>query len=382
MKWELLPVLLLLTFAKAADGEAVDTEFEQKARFGIDRVYNLEFQSADSVFHELILSHPRHPAGHFFLAMVDWWRIMLDMDDTRYDERFLDSLDSVIDLCDELLEQNENDVTALFFKGGALGFSGRLRFHRDDWLAAANAGRRALPLVTDAFAADSTNFDVYLGTGIYNYYAEVIPERYPAAKPMVLFIPPGDKAAGISQLKIAAEKGKYAHVEAKYFLMQLNYLYEKNYSAALNLARELHERYPNNMLFHRYVGRCYVSMVNYPEAENVFAEISSRVQRKLPGYNAKVEREAEYYLGLCELHKRDYEKASEHFLSSDRMSRTLDVEGPSPFMILSNLQLGKIYDLQTRRDLAVRQYEKVLEMDEYLDSHRQAEKYLQTPFTH
>jgi tetratricopeptide (TPR) repeat protein len=314
--------------------------------------------------------------------MVDWWRIMLDMDNTAYDERFLDSLDAVIDLCDRLLEENENDVTALFFKGGALGFSGRLQFHRDDWFGAANAGRQALPLVKDAFAADSTNYDIYLGTGIYNYYAEVIPERYPVAKPLLLFIPPGDKAAGMRQLGIAAEKGKYAHVEAKYFLMQLNYLYEKNYAASLSLSTELYTRYPNNMLFHRYVGRSHISMTDYPQAKVVFTEIAQRVQLGLPGYNTKVGREAEYYLGLCEFQSRNYREAMDHFLSSDEISRSLDKEGPSPFMVLANLYLGKIYDVQTKRDLAVRQYEKVLAMDAYLDSHQQAETYLRTPFSH
>jgi tetratricopeptide (TPR) repeat protein len=377
-----LVALLLISSFQAVHAQADDAVFEKRAREGIDLVYNLEFHRADSVFRELIKEKPRHPAGRFFMAMVDWWRIMLDMDDTQYDERFLDSLDAVIELCDELLDENEADVTALFFKGGALGFSGRLQFHRDDWFAAANAGRKALPLVNGAFAADSTNYDIYLGTGIYNYYAEVIPERYPVAKPLLLFIPPGDKATGIRQLRIAAEKGKYAHVEATYFLMQLNYLYEKNYPEALKLAVGLHQRYPNNMLFHRYVGRCFISLANYQQARSVFADIERRVRLDHPGYNVKVGREAEYYLGLCEFHTRNYQRATDHFLASDRMSRSLDTEGPSPFMILANLYLGKIYDAQTRRDLAVRQYEKVLDMDEYLDSHKQAETYLRTPFSH
>ena len=377
----LLPLLIVVCLSQAPS-QTDDAAFEQKAREGVDLVYNLEFEAADSVFLELVQDRPRHPAGRFFRAMVDWWRIMLDVDDTRYDERLLDSLDAVIELCDDLIDENEHDVTALFFKGGALGFSGRLQFHRGDWFAAANAGRKALPLVKDASAADSTNYDVYLGTGIYNYYAEVIPERYPVAKPLLLFIPPGDKAAGIRQLQIAAEKGKFAHVEAKYFLMQLNFLYEKNYAVALQLSSELHRRYPNNMLFHRYVGRCYISMANYAQSRTVFEEIGRRVDLHLPGYNDKVGREAEYYLGLCEFHTRNYQKASDHFLASDGMSRTLDSDGPSSFMILSNLYLGKIYDAQAKRDLAVRQYEKVLAMDEYLDSHRQAETYLQTPFSH
>jgi tetratricopeptide (TPR) repeat protein len=122
--------------------------------------------------------------------------------------------------------------------------------------------------------------------------------------------------------------------------------------------------------------------MQYREAETVFTEIAERVQQKRPGYNANVGREAEYYLGLCRFNMKEYRKAEEHFLSSDMISRKLDTEGPSPFMILANLYLGKIYDMQTKRDLAIKQYEKVLAMDEYLDSHRQAERYLSEPFHH
>jgi tetratricopeptide (TPR) repeat protein len=382
MKQAWMVGLVLACAAIGRGNESSDKEFDNKGRVGIDFIYNLEFQKADSTFHDLVTLYPRHPAGHFFLAMVDWWRIMIDIDNAAYDERLTDSLNGVIDLCDELLDENENNVTALFFKGGALGFLGRLRFHRDDWLGAANAGRQALPIVRSASEVDPNNFDVLLGTGIYNYYAEVIPEQYPIAKPLLLFIPPGDKKKGIEQLKTASERGKYASVEAKYFLMQLYFLYEKEYGKSLALATELHHRYPNNMLFHKYVGRCYISQGNYTMAGGVFSTIQARVKERRIGYNNVTEREAEYYLGVCAMNARNYDEALEHFYRCDVISRELDDDGPSGFMVQANLNVGKIYDAQAQRDLAVKQYRKVLDMKEYRDSHVQAEKFLKTPFTH
>jgi len=378
--WGAIMVLAIVVVANA--GEVDDAEFDVRAKGGIDFIYNLEFVKADSVFRELVALRPRHPAAPFFLAMVDWWRIMIDVENRSYDDRLTESLDGVIELCDELLEEDENNVTALFFKGGALGFLGRLKFHRDDWFGAANAGRQALPIVRTASDVDPMNFDVFLGTGIYNYYAEVIPEQYPVAKPLLLFIPPGDKKKGIEQLRTAGDNGKYASVEAKYFLMQLYFLYEKDYGKSLAIATELHHRYPNNMLFHKYVGRCYISQGNHAMARQVFTTINDRVREKRIGYNAIVEREAEYYLGVCEMNARNYSSAINHFHRCDEISRGLDDEGPSGFMVQANLNVGKIYDAQDRRDLAVTQYKKVLDMKEYRDSHVQAEKYLKTPFSH
>jgi tetratricopeptide (TPR) repeat protein len=380
-RWCLFAVLLVLapdiSFAQLLS----DQDFEARVKRGIDHIYDLQFEKAESEFTEVIRARPQDPAGHFFLAMVNWWRILIDIDNTRYDSQFLDSLDIVIDLCDEMLGRNENDVTAMFFKGGAIGFQGRLKFHRNDYLGAASAGKKALPLVQDASASDPKNYDIFLGTGIYNYYAEVIPDQYPWTKPLLLFLPSGDKQKGIRQLTTCAEKGKYAGVECTYFLMQIYYSYEKDFQKALVLALSLNTRFPNNILFHKYLGRCYVSTNNWQMVQSVFGEIAARVQKKQRGYSATALREAEYYLGICEMNNSQYDAALKHFYSCDELSRSLDKDEVSGFMVMANLKIGMACDALARRDLAEKQYRKVLDMKEYLDSHKLAEDFLRTPFS-
>jgi tetratricopeptide (TPR) repeat protein len=361
-------------------GTPEDSTLDVQALKGIESMYNLDFENADKVFEEIVRERPRDPAGYAFLAMVDWWRILIDMESTQYDERFFRRLDIVIDMCDSLLDIDEHNVRALFFKGGAIGFQGRLRFHRDDWIAAANAGRKALPIVRAALVADPRNYDILLGSGIYNYYAEVIPNEYPVAKPLLLFIPPGDKHKGILQLKQAAEKGKYASVEASYFLMNLYYYYEKDYAAALQIAERLHTRFPNNMLFHKYLGRSYVSLGNWPKVEQTFGEIMQRVTNGQRGYGPSAEREAAYYLGMSEMKAGRHSSALKYFYRCDELSRSLDTKEISGFMVMANLKIGMVYDLQGRRDLAVSQYKKVLAMREYLNSHEQAERFVESAY--
>ncbi len=286
-------VLLFLVVASRCTGQvATNAEFEGIAKRGIELVYDLEFERAEHEFSTLGRLQPTHPAGHFLLAIVDWWRILIDLEEERYDERFLGALDRVIEMCDSLLDHNENDVTAIFFKGGSIGFQGRLLFHRNDYLSAANAGRKALPLVQTALDLAPENHDLLLGAGMYNYYADVIPREYPFLKPLLLFIPPGDKKSGLQQLTLASEKATYAAVEATYFLMQVYYFYEKDYAKACTIALGLHGRFPNNMLFHRYLGRCYASLGNWEMAAQTFAEISARVRRGQRGYGVAADREA------------------------------------------------------------------------------------------
>ncbi len=357
-----------------------DPELDRRIQRSVDHIYNLEFEEAEQELAEVIRQRPDHPAGHFFVAMVQWWRILSNFSSTRDDDRFYDLLDKVIDLCDRRLKKDDKDVAALFFKGGAVGFRGRLRANRGKWVGAANDGVIALPLVRKAYALDPKNADVLLGIGIYNYYAEVIPDRYPIVKPLMIFFPSGDRAQGLRQLEEASQRAVYAKTEAKYFLMQNMYMFEKDFGRALALAQELHTAYPQNPLFHRYVGRCYVANGRLAAANEVFEEVDRRYSTGQRGYDAYDGRESAYYLGRREFIAGNYVGALKHFYRCDEMSRTLDREGPSGFMVMTNLQIGMIYDLQGKRAVALQQYRKVLSMKDYEGAHATAENYVKKPY--
>ena len=357
-----------------------DSANEAHIQKGIRYVYNLSFDSAQTEFQSVTRSKPDHPAGHFFLAMVEWWRIITDFNNKSRDKKFISMLDRVIDLCDKRLDKNEDDVTGLFFKGGALGFQGRLYGNREDWLKAANCGRAALPIVQKAYKLEPNNYDVLLGIGIYNYYAAVIPEVYPWVKPLMLFFPKGDKLKGIEQLHTASEKAHYANIEATYFLMQVYHSFENHYTEAQELAIKLNKMFPNNVIFHKFIGRSYASLGQWAEMQQAYLEVLKRIRLKQIGYDAIAEREANYHLGLAEMNNNKYDSALQYFYSSDELSRSLDTEGASGYMVMTNLKIGMIYDIQQKRDIAIMQYKKVLDMKDYQNAHKQAKEFLKTPY--
>lgn len=343
-------------------------------------MYNLEFDSAKAEFDYLAARYPSHPAGKFFLAMIDWWKILMNADDESHDAEFIQKLDLVITLCDSLLNVNENDITAMFFKGGALGFRGRLYANRSSWIKAANDGRVALPIVQKAYKIAPNNYDILLGIGIYNYYAYIIPERYPLVKPLMIFFPSGNKIKGIEQLQKASEHAEYASIEAAYFLMQLYFFYEKEYYKALEIAVTLYSRFPKNVLFHRYLARTYVILAKWDNAVTEFNEILKRCTEHYTGYSEYTRREALYHLGVCAMEKKNYVEALQFFYQSDKLSRELDKKEISSYMTMTNLKIGMIYDLQKKREYAVQQYRKVLQLKKFEDSHDSAERYLKTPY--
>jgi tetratricopeptide (TPR) repeat protein len=383
IKGIIVAVLLAVSFLpSAASSQWIeDTLIDRRVQLGIDEIYNFEFEKAETTFDEVIKLRPDHPVGYFFKAMIQWERILCNFDDESQDDKLYDLLDGVIEMCDKRLDKDPNDVVALFFKGGAVGFRGRLRANRGKWLGAANDGMVALPLVRKAYELDPKNYDVLLGIGIYNYYASVIPDRYPIVKPVMIFFPSGDRKKGLEQLRQASLHAKYAKVEATYFLMQNYFLYEKDYVKALELAQKLHEKYPNNSLFHRYYGRCLVSTGRLGEANDVFVEIEKRCAAHQLGYDTYDAREAYYYKGRFEFTARRYDAALENLYKCDELSRNLDKDGASGFMSMANLLIGMIYDLQGKRQYAVEQYNKVLDMKEFEHSRVDAKKYLKSPYT-
>lgn len=355
------------------------TDADSAVRAGVRHIYNLEFDSASTNFQKVINAYPQHPAGYFLDAMVDWWAIVTNSRDKRTDERFLKKIDRVVTLCDSILDKNDNDIVGLFFKGGILGFRGRYHVTRNDWAAAALDGKRAFDLVQKCQEVAPGNRDVMLGTGIYHYFMETIPERYPAVKPLIAMLPPGDKRAGMAELKLASQSARYAATEAKVVLLQLHYGMEKNYSEALAISQQLSSDYPKNSLFKAYLGRCYVQTGNYDRMEEVWREILNNCIDRKTGYDNLIAREAMYYIGLSLMQRGKYDDALTYFYKCDEFCRKLD-EKPSGWMIMLNSRVGNIYDAQGKRDLAVKQYNKVLSWEDYYDSHKYARQFLERPY--
>lgn len=355
-------------------------QYSEQVLQGIDLIYNLEFEKAERIFEEIRRKDPKSPIGHFFLGMTLWWKIMLDIDNPQYDDLFCDYMEKTIEVCEERLERNSEDVEALFFKCGSLGFRGRLRANRESWFKAASDGKDALPIVQKLQKLDKDNYDILFGLGLYNYYAEVIPEKIPAVRPLALLFPKGDKLKGIRQLELASEKSRYARSESLYFLLQIYYVYEKDYLKAIEYARRLYQKYPRNVVFHTFLGRALASGGYWHEAEAVYSDVLQKCKSGVEHYGERAAREAHFHLGVAMMNSRRISQALEHFKQSEQLSKKLDRE-PSPYQALTMLRLGMIYDLQGNHALAVAHYKKVLEMKDYQNSHQLAKTYIERPFS-
>ncbi len=347
---------------------------------GTNHIYNTQFDSATACFQKVNKLYPNYPAGYFMEAMVDWWRMQIDQRNKSYGEQFLQKVDKVVDICDRMLDSNAYDIAGLFFKGGILGYRGRYYASNQSWLKATNDAREALDILIKCNQLAPSNYDIMLGTGIYNYFADALPNKYPALKPIMLFLPSGDKKLGVLQLEAASKRARYAAVEAKVVLqMVYGNQFEHSTTDYLRLSSELYLSYPRNAFFHRKYASALLQSGYLDSSETQWRAILNNYRTKRFGYDAYAARESLYYLGYFLFNKAKYDEALQHFYKCDEACRLLD-EDPSGFMVKLNLFVGKIYDAQGKRDLAISQYKKVLSWDDSQNSHAEAQQLMQRAY--
>jgi tetratricopeptide (TPR) repeat protein len=352
-------------------------DYDSLVKAGINQIYSIKFTEAEKTFQLLQKEYPKHPAGKFFFAMIDWWRIILSEENEEKDERFYEKIEETVDFCDEILEKDPNNVDALFFKGGAIGFRGRLRVMRESWFAAADDGREALPLVEYAGKLEPNNVDVKLGFGIYNYLAAVIPEKYPIVKPVMMFFPSGNKELGLNQLKEAASVGKYSKYEARYILVTFYYYFENDMNSAELYARQLYDLFPDNPVFERWRGRIAVRKNEWKIVDSIFKNVLKKAENNREGYNTPmVKRESNYYIGQNLKNNGDIAGAFSYYKKSIDYSKLIDDKKESGFRINATLYSGNIMETWGKYDEAKKYYNAVLKMREFNNSHTLAETYL------
>ena len=360
MKKAALVSILLLFMQVFIPAQTADERLNR----GIDYVYKLEYDSANTVFQSFIDNDPKDPTGYFFQAMTEWWRIYQNKDDRSNDDNYLAKVDRCIKVCEERIDENEYNDWATFLLGGVIGYRGFMNVMRDNWLKAIDDGKQGLNLIQKSAELNPSNKDAVLGLGIYNYAVDYVVERYPFLKAVLFFFPKGNKELGLSQLRDCAENGKYSKIEANVTLAYIHLSYEKNYVEAEKYASKLLALYPQNPVFERFLGKCYVGLNRFHEALMVYRGMITKADSNRTGYNNNyIRREANYYAGVCLSRTGGLDEALKEYETAINICKITDKPGEeSPYYVFSALGIGVIYEMKGNKQEAVKYYDMVLNM--------------------
>ncbi|MFD2938104.1 tetratricopeptide repeat protein [Spirosoma flavum] len=361
-------------FDKKYDGLLKHPGVQIESAEAINQMYNFKFYDADKEFRWLRVRYPKHPMPYFLMGLAEWWKIVPNTDITDYDTQCIAYMDTTIALAEKLYDNSENKLEPAFFLAAAYAFKGRLYSERKKWAKATFAGKNALKYFEKCKGNADFSPELLFGDGMYNYYAQWIPENYPLLKPILMFFPKGNKVNGIKELEKTANSAFYTRVEARYFLVQI-YSMENQYDKAYEMSKYMNEQYPDNPFFERYFARSAFVTGRLAEAERLSKDILVKVDRTQSGYEAVSGRTAAYILAYVNhLFYRNLPQAKIYYQKSIDFAKQTNSTNAGYYWS-SVLGLAKIATDEKNYDLAQSYFNEVMDKAERKSSqYKEAKK--------
>ena len=269
-----------------------------------------------------------------------WWAIQLDPHSTALDARFERAASAAIAACEAWAGREPRRAEAWFYLGGAYGTRVQWRVLRVERLAAARDGKRIKEVLERAIALDPQLEDAYFGVGLYKYYAAVAPAGARMLR-WLLLLPGGDRSEGLGEMLRAGERGEILHGEADYQIHIVYLWYEKRFTEALALLRDLSRTYPRNPLFAWQIGDVEdVYFHDLSASRDAYASLLARSARG--DVNGKDLADAQARLGLA----RQLDALYETDRAIDLLSALVARKPAEPYAALAQAQmmLGTFYD--------------------------------------
>ncbi|NUN09858.1 MAG: DUF3808 domain-containing protein [Ignavibacteriaceae bacterium] len=213
---------------------------------GIRDIYSFRIIEAESFFNSFIKSNPNDPRGYYFLASLYLWKYLGNSKADDF-EKFIDLADRSIAKCDKLIAEENTLADALYFRGSMYGYKSIAYNKAEKYLEMIWASKNCTSDLNDALKINPGYYDAYLGLGLFKFALSQVPSTFKWALNMIGF--EGDLNQGLNYIRLAATKGKWAKVEAQYYLAQILTDYFQSYKESDALLKELSLKYPGNLLF-------------------------------------------------------------------------------------------------------------------------------------
>lgn len=369
-------ILISLLGVSESDGQTAvlieNENFKVDAQAAIDSLYNQNQEDARIILEPWIESHPDHPLWILWDGMELWWTVLNDLHNTEHDDEFFNVMKKADYEASKLLRRHRDHPDALIIRAIASGYTARHYSNREEWLTAANIGRKAYQAYSRLMEVVPGLPDNTFAEGMKRYYAAYIPENYPVVRAVSWFLPDGDREEGLKQLEIASQEGVFARPEAAYFLGNIHLNYEKNYEQALGYFHDLVNQYPKNTFY----SRLYIRTLNHLKRYRDVIEFADEILEKssnLPEKDRNIlEEEIHYWLGLAEYQMGNLPEALESFKKSYNTGKDLPNPGIRPLQALSAYQAGRTSERMNNSEEAAQYYQKVLEQDNNEEAKRLA----------
>ena len=337
---------------------------------GINHLYDLEFDEAESLFQKIVSQKPENPVGYFYMAMVSWSKLSVGFWTARNLEEYVERIDRTISVAKKAIAIHEKDSRNYFYLGGALGFKGRFELMQRNWFSSYNLAYEAIQALEKCHRMDPDNKDVLLGLGIYDYYTAKLSGVLKLLT--YLFLHKGNKEEGLRKLHVAANEAVYSGLEAKSMLIHIYLYLEEDYYKALPLVKDMGAKFKKNYRYDFFEGIVYIRRGLDSRYRDVLESMRNKGRQKtrdrerVQWVNQTLYLEASYHL-----FREQPEQARQKL---DAILAQVDPAYDPAMLAWPILKKGMSYDLEGKRDKALGLYQQVLKMENGAGAQFLAEK--------
>jgi len=359
---------LVLTLL-AAPAEAAGLTSPEALVRTYELILDARFDEAERQLKQACPPAPR-PACDVIGAVNDYWRLLLNPEDTSRDAALLARINGAIGSAEAWVAREPKRAEAWFYLGGAYGTRVLLRGLRNQYLSAARDGKRIHDSLQLAISLDPSLGDAYFGLGLYHYYAAIAP-RAARILSMLMFLPGGDRAGGLKEMEQTRTKGMLLRGEADYQLHLIYLWYEKQSATALHLIDNLRAHYPHNPVFSIRLADVQGNYLrNHQAALQTYRAMLDAARAGRIAHAAQSEVDAR--LGLA--HELDVLCSGVEAMEHANAVIALKPAAPYGALARAHYQLGVIHDRNGRRADAIAAYKRATAANPRDDRLRMREK--------
>jgi Tetratricopeptide repeat len=397
-------VILLMTLVLPAEARKPKTALtrpitqsaklaeDPATRSGFEHFYNMEYDAAIGDFEKVEKAHPEDPfaLNHLLTGIMfkELYRIgaldseLYAKDDFLTSKQFpidpkarteiKDLMDRAQAAAEARLKVNPNDVDALYARGVTRAMRSTYTGLIDKaWFSALRSAIGARHDHERVLALDPSYTDAKFVVGVHQYVVGSLSWGAKVAAAVVGIS--GNRQKGIQYLYEAAEHGSETKVDARISL-SLFLRREQRYGEAIKLVSGLAEKYPKSFLLALEYANLLNAAGKGPDAIAAYRKLLTAGQKDGMYFEPKLE-QAEWGLGEALRGQNDYPEAAQAYESVNGF-KNADPELRERAMLAA----GQIYDLMSKRDLAVERYQQVIATNGNSWRADLARKYLKQPY--
>lgn len=340
----------------------IDSTFQREARAAVDSLYNMRFDASRKALQDYRDRYPNHPLWIFWEALIQWWHVLPDLASHKGDEKLFNLLGRTDYESTRLLSKQPDHTDGLILKALSNGLMARHYSNREEWVSSLNRARVALSPFQRLLELHPEMSDLMLGTGIKEYYAAYLSEKYSWMKSFSWFLPQGNKQEGLEKIHEAAQKSMLVQPEALYFLGNIYLNHEDNGRKAVQYFQELHDRYPRNPFYAGILVRCYIEMKHDTKALQTIEHIRREWDDSWL-FTDVLNEELSCWKGKALFRMGFPARAEEAFKNVTDLANELSGGDKRPFQVMSSFYLGRIYHEGGQVKLARKWLKKAVDAD-------------------